>query len=79
MVYTTSLGVQNGNPIYLTADIEDFYKIAPADISTNEKNYLTKNLIPVRYKQDFLTITPCEVDFIAISPIQVVQGMYWIY
>jgi DNA-directed RNA polymerase subunit beta len=65
--------INNGNPIYLTADIEDFYKIAPADISTNEKNYLTKNLIPVRYKQDFLTITPCEVDFIAISPIQVVS------
>ena len=65
--------IKTGNPIYLTADIEDFYKIAPADISTNEDNYLTKNLIPVRYKQDFLTVTPSEVDFIAISPIQVVS------
>lgn len=34
--------IKTGNPIYLTADIEDFYKIAPADISTNEENYLTK-------------------------------------
>ena len=65
--------IKNGTPIYLTADIEDFYKIAPADISTDEKNYLTKNLIPIRYKQDFLTITPSEVDFIALSPIQVVS------
>ena len=65
--------IKNGNPIYLTADVEDFYKIAPADISTNEKNYLTKNLIPVRYKQDFITVTPFDVDFIAISPIQVVS------
>jgi len=65
--------IKNGNPIYLTADIEDLYKIAPADISTNEKNYLTKNLIPVRYKQDFLTVTPSEVEFIAISPIQIVS------
>ena len=65
--------IKTGNPIYLTADIEDFYKIAPADISTNEENYLTKNLIPVRYKQDFLTVTPSEVDFIAVSPIQVVS------
>jgi len=65
--------IKTGNPIYLTADIEDFYKIAPADISTNENNYLTKNLIPVRYKQDFLTVTPSEVDFIAVSPIQVVS------
>ena len=65
--------LKTGDPIYLTADIEDFYKIAPADISTNENNYLTKNLIPVRYKQDFLTVTPSEVDFIAVSPIQVVS------
>jgi DNA-directed RNA polymerase subunit beta len=65
--------LKTGDPIYLTADIEDFYKIAPADISTNEENYLTKNLIPIRYKQDFLTVTPSEVDFIAVSPIQVVS------
>ena len=65
--------IKTGHPIYLTADIEDFYKIAPADISTNENNYLTKNLIPVRYKQDFLTVTPSEVDFIGVSPIQIVS------
>ena len=65
--------IKTGNPIYLTADIEDFYKIAPADLSTNKENYLTKNLISVRYKQDFINVTPSEVDFIAISPIQVVS------
>jgi len=65
--------LKTGQPIYLTADIEDFYKIAPADIATNQENYLIKNLIPVRYKQDFINVTPSEVDFIAISTIQVVS------
>ena len=65
--------LKTGNPIYLTANIEDFYKIAPADIATNQENYLIKNLIPVRYKQDFINVTPSEVDFIAISPIQIVS------
>jgi DNA-directed RNA polymerase subunit beta len=65
--------IKTGVPIYLTADIEDFYKIAPADIATNDQNYLTQNLIPVRYKQDFITVTPFEVDFIAISTVQVVS------
>ena len=65
--------LKTGNPIYLTANIEDFYKIAPADIATNKENYLIKNVIPVRYKQDFINVTPSEVDFIAISPIQVVS------
>ena len=65
--------IKTGNPIYLTADIEDFYKIAPADIPTNKDNYLLKNLIPVRYKQDFINVTPSDVDFIAISTIQIVS------
>jgi DNA-directed RNA polymerase subunit beta len=65
--------IRTGQPIYLTAEIEDFYKIAPADIATNKENYLIKNLIPVRYKQDFINVTPSEVDFIAISTVQVVS------
>jgi DNA-directed RNA polymerase subunit beta len=65
--------IKTGNPIYLTADIEDLYKIAPADLATNKENYLIKNIIPVRYKQDFINVTPSEVDFIAISTIQVVS------
>ena len=65
--------LKTGKPIYLTADIEDLYKIAPADISTNQENYLIKNLIPVRYQQEIINVTPSEVDFIAISPVQVVS------
>ncbi len=60
-------------PIYLTADIEDFYKIAPADIAMDKENYLIKNVIPVRYKQDFINVVPSEIDFIALSPIQIVS------
>ena len=66
--------IKTGSPIYLTADIEDFYKIAPADISTNQENYLTRSSIPVRYKQDFITVSPSEIDFIAISTVQVVSA-----
>jgi len=60
-------------PIYLTADIEDLYKIAPADIAIASNNYLLQNIIPVRYKQDFINVSPAEVDFISISPVQVVS------
>ena len=65
--------IKNEEPIYLTADMEDFYKIAPADIPMNQENFLIKNVIPVRYEQDFINVTPSEVDFIAISTIQVVS------
>jgi len=66
--------LKTGKPIYLTADIEDSYKIAPADIPTNQENYLRTSSIPVRYKQDFITVSPSEVDFIAISTVQVVSA-----
>nr|WAK84838.1 beta subunit of RNA polymerase [Amicula sp. isolate GU52X-4 cfCalB7] len=65
--------IKTNQPIYLTAHLEDFYKIAPADVGTNKENYLIKNVIPVRYKQDFINVTPSEVDFIAILPIQIVS------
>ena len=65
--------LKTGNPIYLTAEVEDLYKIAPADIVINKDNYLTKTRISVRYKQDFINVIPSEVDFIAISTIQVVS------
>ena len=66
--------IKTKTPIYLTADVEDFYKIAPADIPINNENYLVKDSISVRYKQDFINVNPSEVDFIAISPIQVVSA-----
>lgn len=65
--------LKTGSPIYLTAEIEDLYKIAPADVPTNSNNYLIKSRISVRYKQDFINVTPSEVDFISVSTVQVVS------
>ena len=65
--------IKNGNPIYLTADLEDSYKITTADTLINDKNYLLKNSISVKYKQDFKSVFPSDIDFIMISPIQIVS------
>ena len=65
--------IKTGKPIYLTAEVEDLYRVAPADIPTNKENYLLTNLISIRYKQEIISVIPSDVDFIAISPIQVVS------
>ena len=65
--------IKTGNPVYLTADIEDFYKVASADTLVDKKNYLESRLISVRYNQDFRSVNPKEVDLIGISPIQIVS------
>jgi len=61
-------------PTYMTADEEDELRIAPADISLDDNNYIKNQIIPVRYRQEFITATMNQVDFIAVSPIQVISA-----
>nr|BDA98709.1 RNA polymerase beta subunit [Rhodomonas sp. NIES-1730] len=63
---------ENG-PVYLTADQEDNFRIAPGDISIDESNIITNDTIPVRYRQDFTITKPESIDYIQVSPIQVIS------
>jgi len=60
-------------PIYLTADQEDRYRIAPGDITLDETNTIVTKIVPIKYRQEFTTTKPNQVDFIAVSPIQVIS------
>ncbi len=61
-------------PIYLSAEKEKQYKIAPADIKLRPNGLIDKDLIPVRYNQEFALAAPYEVNLIAISPIQIISA-----
>ncbi|RMF23272.1 MAG: DNA-directed RNA polymerase subunit beta [Cyanobacteria bacterium J083] len=65
--------IREGQPIYLTADQEDDKQVAPGDIPTDEEGYILGDTIPVRYRQEFSTTTPDLVDYVAISPLQIVS------
>jgi len=60
--------------VYLTADVEDSLRIAAADIKVDRMNYIESNNIPVRYRQDFITSEREIVDYIAVSPIQIISA-----
>ena len=62
------------NLYYLTADEEDELRIAPSDIMLNQENFIKSNVIPVRYRQEFVTATRDQVDYISVSPIQVISA-----
>ncbi len=66
--------LKTNSPIYLTADIEDNYKIAPGDVNVDKEGRIINSSIPVRYKQTFISVSPIDVDFIAISSTQVVSA-----
>ena len=64
---------KKGNPIYLSADLEDECRVAPGDVPTDAAGYITSDLVPVRYRQDFETVIPEQVDYVQLSPVQVIS------
>ncbi len=60
-------------PAYMTADEEDDLRVAPGDIPMDEEGRIQGEQVPVRYRQDFTTTTPDEVDYVAVSPVQIIS------
>ncbi|MDJ1173502.1 DNA-directed RNA polymerase subunit beta [Roseofilum capinflatum] len=60
-------------PIFMTADEEDDLQVAPGDISTDEEGKILGEIIPVRYRQEFTTASPTQVDYVAVSPVQIIS------
>jgi len=60
-------------PEYLTADEEDDKRVAPGDLSTDEEGNILGESVPIRYRQEFSTTSPDQVDYVAVSPVQIVS------
>ncbi|WP_427160450.1 DNA-directed RNA polymerase subunit beta [Aliinostoc sp. HNIBRCY26] len=60
-------------PAYMTADEEDDLRVAPGDIPVDENGHIIGPQVPVRYRQEFSTTTPEQVDYVAVSPVQIVS------
>nr|YP_010198202.1 RNA polymerase subunit beta [Gracilaria ornata]UAD86618.1 RNA polymerase subunit beta [Gracilaria ornata] len=66
--------LKNNKLYYITADQEDYLRIAPADIILDIHNVIKDNVIAVRYKQEFITANINQVDYMAVSPIQFISA-----
>lgn len=58
---------------YLSAIEEGQFVIAMANATLNEKGQLTEDLVPCRYKNEFTFSTPDKVQYIDVSPKQIVS------
>ncbi|WP_353091292.1 DNA-directed RNA polymerase subunit beta, partial [Synechococcus lacustris] len=65
--------IKTGDPIYIAADLEDECRVAPGDVATDSDGKITAELVPVRYRQDFETVPPNQVDYVQLSPVQVIS------
>ncbi|HON57265.1 MAG TPA: DNA-directed RNA polymerase subunit beta, partial [bacterium] len=77
-IETPYLRVENGvvtnEVVYLDALEEDKYYIAQANAKIDEKNRLVGPEVSVRYKDDFLKVVPENVNYMDISPKQLVSS-----
>jgi len=47
--------------------------VAPGDVATDNDGNIIADLIPVRYRQDFEKVPPHLVDYVQLSPVQVIS------
>ena len=58
---------------YMTADTEDNYKVAPASEKLDENGRFVNDRVIVRYRDEFLEVDPKDVDYVDVSPQQIVS------
>jgi DNA-directed RNA polymerase subunit beta len=58
---------------YLTADEEEGFRIAPASVPVDEKGRITADTVSVRHRDAYPQVSPGEIDFVDLSPKQIVS------
>lgn len=59
---------------YLSADDEDQYVIAQANAPLDKKGNFVRDRVKSRYRGDFPVVAPSEVDYMDVSPNQIVSA-----
>ena len=65
-------GVITNKVEYITADVEDFYKIASSDVKRDNKNRIVEDEVPVRFRREFIFAPGRDIDYVGVSPEQIV-------
>ena len=58
--------------VFLTADAEDQFRIASWDVPMDPRGRITSEQVPVRYQREFVMALPEEINYVGVSPRQIV-------
>ncbi len=58
---------------YMTADVEDNYIVAQANEELDENGKFVHKKVTARHRDEFMEVSPMEVDYMDVSPKQVVS------
>ncbi len=66
-------GVVTDEVVYMTADEDENYRCAPADVQLNSDNTFKDAQVPVRYRSEFVMSDSSKVDYVGVCPIQIIS------
>jgi len=66
-------GVVTDEIHFLSADEEDRFRVAPGDLRLDKHNKIQGSQIPIRYQSEFTITEPEMVDYMGVSPIQIIS------
>jgi len=66
-------GVVTDEVVYMTADADENYRCAPADVKLTKDRRFVENMVPARYRSEFIMTDSSKVDFVGVCPIQIIS------
>ncbi len=66
-------GIVTNEVNYLSADEEEGFRCAPADIKLNKDRSIKEDQVPARYHSEFIMCDKDKVDYVGVCPIQIIS------
>jgi len=66
-------GVVTDEVVYMTADADENFRCAPADVKLTKDRHFVENMVPARYRSEFIMTEASKVDFVGVCPIQIIS------
>ena len=66
-------GVVTNEVVYMTADADENYRCAPADVKLTKDRKFVEKVVPARYRSEFIMCDALKIDFVGVCPIQIIS------
>lgn len=66
-------GIVTNEVVYMTADADENYRCAPADVKLTKDRKFVEKVVPARYRSEFIMCDASKIDFVGVCPIQIIS------
>ena len=66
-------GVVTDEVVYMTADADENYRCAPADVKLTKDRRFVETMVPARYRSEFIMCEASKIDYVGVCPIQIIS------